>query len=154
MTPNLILIFLCLSASALLIYQAKHFRTALQSYFWKKTFASIVNYKVEVETHEEGNFCTEKIQYDYFINGKKYQSNKIGFFPSNYLCAKSQNSPSVLLLEKHYINNEKIEVFYDPKTPENAVIKNGICNHTCQIILWLGIFLGTVIFNIFLMVGY
>jgi len=93
---------------------------------WARTPGEVIESKVDAagsHTSDDDSDCTPVVRYRYTVNGKSYESDRIVF--------GGQPDTTKLLAEKlvaKYPPGAKVEVFYDPRRPKNAVLesKSGI----------------------------
>jgi hypothetical protein len=72
-------------------------------------------------TGPEINVLHPEIRYEFFVNGKRYESGRVSF--KQVGTSNPQDATAVL---DSYKYETSIVVYYDPKNPKNAVLVPGI----------------------------
>lgn len=92
-----------------------------------------------------GNAFSMKLKYEYEVDGKKYQGNRIGMV--NYTFP-TRNS---LVAKQPYFSGKPVEVYYNPKSPKSCYLQPGF-NLGIHRFLWpslialAGVFFGVISF--------
>jgi len=86
-------------------------------------------------------------KFEYTINNKRYFGDKICF--SNSLTSSCPDSSLGKYLQNAFQNKQSIEIFYNPLTPQNATIKNGLTTDMKVSLLGLIFFMSMGLFYIF-----
>lgn len=93
-----------------------------------------------------GNVYSTQIKYVYFVDGTTYFNKKISW---HRVDSSSYSSHSKTV--KRYPKDKKVNVFYNPKNPQTAVLEPGLTSET---IFWILFCVLLVTFVLFIMTKY
>ena len=101
---------------------APKLKKAKASESWLPTEGTIISSKVATGQTVDANYHRGlEIWFEYAANGMKYKSN--WFTVGNYLVNNARNA--LQKIADQYTPEQKLTVYYDPSSPENAVIMKG-----------------------------
>ena len=100
---------------------------------WPRVTGYLQSKTIEVKEHD-GLSYHPKVNYKYDINGMTYYSTNIGYLGMHSL--SEENAEELL---GHLQVNKNLDVFYNPKDPEDAVLVTGLIRgHYMSLIFILG----------------
>jgi hypothetical protein len=89
---------------------------------WRKVIANVNNVKLDCDIDDGAESYVVKINYEYLINNKKYQSKKVGF---GYGMNGTEDHGSLF---SKLENSKKIIAFVNPKDNSDSILIKGINN--------------------------
>lgn len=116
------IIFTLTGALVFYMWGWPQFKYAYESKKWPQTSGIITQSKVNSWIKEGDSKYEARINYNYEIDGKKYNSGKIrtsgSYSGSNITRAKE--------LVNEFPIGKNVDVFYDPEVPDSAILKPGV----------------------------
>ena len=153
MTKQCILIF-SFYAIVLLYTLYSIYRRKLRinsTYKWEKVQATVLSKKIQIGSPFGATPLLRyilNIKYKYTYNSHKYISNKFAIEtcmePSINFIYSREEAESLL---KQIVNNNKIEIFVNPKDPSDSIILQG--SQTSILVLFLFLFLISLLMGLF-----
>ena len=112
------LILLCLFAWFIKV-SISAFLLGIMSMTWPSTEGIVLEKSLAGKQVEKGTLYKPEIKYQYSVNNKSYNGNKIAF--SIFIFGKDW---ATTIINK-YNPNDKIQIFYNPNDPQTSCIKPG-----------------------------
>lgn len=114
---KLILLF----AAGLTLWQARKLSLALASTNWKQTKGKILKAYIDESADDDGGVThSAKVHYSYKIGARVFESTCLTYRPSSGLVFSK-----ALDLLQGITQGKEVDVFYDPRRPERAVLVRG-----------------------------
>jgi hypothetical protein len=116
------LAIICIAATAVItVGAAWQLRQEVLTLRWHKATGRILEARV-VEDHSGGEkVYYPKVRYSYSVNGIEYTSDRISFY--DHGTGFRWDRKAVI---EPYSNQTAVVVYFDPRNPENALLKRGI----------------------------
>jgi len=114
---------------------------AMKSENWPTTEANILNVDIEKVSMKAGYQYEIKILYEYYIENKRYISNRYSFGES-----ETSDKYKIEKLVNKLKGQKNITVFYNPNDPNTSVIETGMQWRHWKILFFSVLFLGLGIF--------
>ena len=110
---------------ALLFVSIRYYLQARASLTWPSVFGTIVSSIVTTSRGSEGEtFYQASITYSYDVNDRTYQATRVKIGKQNVYWSGGESLAQSVV--NKYPSGKKINVYYNPNAPENAVLEPGL----------------------------
>ncbi len=105
----------------LMIWGAQILKNASASSDWSATQGEIISAFVRESQDEDGVTYHADVNYSYAVDDRRYQADTVNF--GQYGSSSKARAEEII---SRYPVGERVNVYYDPETPETAVLEPGV----------------------------
>lgn len=123
--------------SYLMILGIKRIRLAHATKTWTKTWGKITQSRMETGTDSDGDPVYKPIiKYTYTVMGQEFQGNQVYFQVMKSITYSGNNLSFTEKMTNKYPPGKTVEVFYNPRKPQQAVLEPGVSLKSFSELTW------------------
>jgi len=130
MTPVWFSALVCAVALAMAVWETRNYVLGEASKRWRRTEGKVLDAWFELDEHsgedaliyfgEATDSHVARLVYEYFVDGRRYRSRHFTYRPTRHRDARK-----VFALLREFRVGNTVQVRYDPKRPQRAVVLPG-----------------------------